>query len=183
MSCALVQGYSKSCRDAQGGVIKFYITELSNLATLTSASGVVTAMTLSTGKKFWTYEQEINTAEYTETITVNRQAGTNYVEQEFKATLLKRAAAISYELRALSAVNVMIVAEEQNAVSGVPTRFLLGATSTTMANGLALEASPSKSGKAMGDMNGYELTFKGQEPFLAPTVSAAILATLIVPAS
>ena len=56
MSCALTSGFTLPCRDGVGGVKTIYITELANFASATIASGVVTALTLDTGKKFWTYE-------------------------------------------------------------------------------------------------------------------------------
>lgn len=169
MSCALTQGYSKGCRDAQGGVKKFYITEQANIASITSSSGVISAITMNAGKKFFLYEQEINTAEFTETITPSRQNGTRFYDQNFTASLLKRASAINYELRALSVVNVAIIVCEQTG-----NNYLLGET-----NGLNLEPSASKTGKAMGDMNGYELVFKGQEPLEAQSISQTLINTII----
>src|SRR6185503_2239594 len=99
---AIAQGYTKQCRDAQGGVYKFYITEHANINqdTYVEASGVVTTLALASGKKFWLYEQELNTANYTETPTPSRTAGSIAVDQVFNATLLKRSAAISYSIRA-----------------------------------------------------------------------------------
>ena len=172
---AILQGYSKSCRDAQGGVQKFYITEHANIESYTEASGVLTAITMAAGKKFWLYEQEINTASVVETLTVNRQNGTNYADQTFNCTLLKRAASISYALRALSQQDVCIIAVEQNSVSGVSYMSILG-----IKNGLAIEPSDSTTGVQMADTNGYNLIFKGMEPHLAYSVSAAVLAPIIV---
>lgn len=174
---AILQGYSKSCRDTQGGVYKFYITEHANITSFTEASGVLTAITMSSGTKFWTYEQELNTASIVETLTVNRQNGTNYIDQTFNATLLKRAASLSYGLRAISEQDVCIIATEQNAVSGVGVNFILG-----IKNGLSLDPSESTSGVAMADTNGYNLVFKGMEPHFAYTVSSVILTQVTSPA-
>ena len=172
---AILQGYSKSCRDAQGGVQKFYITEWANIASYTETSGVLTAITMVAGKKFWLYEQELNTASVVETLTVNRQNGTNFVDQTFTCTLLKRSASISYALRALSQQDVCIIAVEQNSVSGVGYMTILG-----IKNGLAIEPSDSPTGVAMADTNGYNLIFKGMEPHFAYSVSTAVLAPIIV---
>lgn len=161
----ILQGYSKGCRDAQGGVQKFYITEHQNIASYTEASGVLTAITMNVGKRFYLYEQELNTANYTETITHNRQAGTTFSDQTFNATLLKRSASVSYALRAIAHQDVAIIAVDQTG-----TAFILG-----IRNGMALDASPSTSGTAAGDANKYDLVFKGQEPILAPTISDALI--------
>src|SRR5687767_12496424 len=93
---AIVSGYSKSCRDAQGGVKKIFLTELSNKDYIVAVSGVVTSFALDFGKKFWEYEQELNTAFGIETPTPNDVAGTFFVDQAVTITLLKRQASISY---------------------------------------------------------------------------------------
>lgn len=166
---SIVQGYSKSCRDTQGGVKQIYITELSNKATLTTASGVITAFTLSSGKKFWLYEQELNTANGQEVFTGNLQAGTRFVDQTVTVTLLKRQASISYQIKTLAAVNVMVIVYEQTG-----TYMLYGAT-----NGMWLDPSTSTTGTNMGDSSNYVLVFKGMEPEGAFEVPSDILAVLI----
>lgn len=161
----ILQGYANGCKDVQGGVQKFYITEHANIASYTEASGALTALTMNVGKKFWLYEQQINTANAQETPTTNRQNGTTFVEQTFNCRLIKRSASVSYALRAIAHQNVAIIVVEQTG-----TMFLLGAR-----NGLSLEPSTSNTGTAMGDVNGYDLVFKGQEAVLAPTVDSTIL--------
>ena len=172
MCLAILTNYSNGCRDNQGGVLKFYVTEWENIdqATYAEASGVVTTINLNVGKKFWQYEQELNTANYTEVQTPNRQNGTNFVDQTFNASFLKRSAANSYMLRALAEKNLAIITVDQTG-----TMFLLGRK-----NGLSLDPSTSTSGTAMGDGSKYDVIFKGQEPTLAPTISTAQLADLIV---
>lgn len=166
---AILQGYSAQCGDAQGGVQKFYITEHENIASFTEASGVLTNLTMVSGKKFWEYEQEIELAHGEEAVTVSRQTGTTFVDQTFTAVLHKRSASLSYALRALAHQNVAIISVEQTG-----TMFLYGKK-----NGMRLETGTSATGTAMGDRNGYELVFKGKEPIAAPTVSTDILAGVI----
>ncbi len=48
-----------------------------------------------------------------------------------------------------------------------------------MTNGMDLTTNEGGSGTAKADLNGYTLTFTGEEPEMASTVSDAILATLI----
>lgn len=171
MSClAILSGYSKPCRDFQPGVRKFYITEHANIASYTESSGVVTAMTMASGKKFWLYEQEVGVANGTEAINVNRQNGTYQVEQTFNAKLNKRGADLSYSLRALSQQDVAIIEVEETG-----TMFVWG-----LVKGLALDPSTSGTGTAGNDDNGYSLVWKGNEPNLAPTISQSILDTIIV---
>lgn len=162
---AILQGYSKGCRDAQGGVKKFWITEHANIESYTEASGVLTAITLTAGKKFWLYEQELQTANFTEQLASNRQTGTTFVDQTFNAVLHKRSASVSYALRALAHQDVCIIFQDQTG-----TNFVAG-----IKNGLSLDPSDAPTGTNMADLNGYNLVFKGMEPYLSFTVSDAII--------
>lgn len=167
---AIAQAYTKQCRDAQGGVKKFYVTEHANISSYTEASGVLTAITMAAGKKFWLYEQEMESAFGTENPTPSNVNGTTFYEQSFNAVLLKRSASLSYSLRALSNQDLCFIEVEQTG-----TMFILG-----IKNGMALQPSTSPTGTTMGDRNGYELVWMGKEPHMAYTVSDAILATIIV---
>lgn len=162
---AIAQGYSKACRDTQGGIKKFWITEHANIESYTESSGVLTAITLTAGKVFWLYEQELNTASTDEAPTPSRTNGTTFVDQTVNIVLHKRSASVSYALRALAHQDVVIIAQEQTG-----TNFIYG-----IKNGLALDPSTAPSGVNMGDMNGYNLVFKGQEPYAAFTVSQVIV--------
>lgn len=167
---AILQDYAIPCGDVQGGVRKFYITEHANIASYTEASGVVTAMTLNDGKKFWVYDQAFEVAFTTENINPNGQTGTITWDQTVFMKLNKRSASISYSIRALAHQRVCIISVENTG-----TMYVHG-----LANGLKLAASPSNTGTSMNDHNGYDLTFNGKEAIGAPTVSSAILDTLIV---
>jgi hypothetical protein len=171
MSCpAIVGGYTKPCRDSQGGVKKFYATERSNISSYTVVSGVLTAITMSPGKKFWLYEQDVNISKFDENPTPSRANGSYFVDQTFFCKFRKRGAALSYSLKALGQQDLAIIEVEQTG------EMFLGG----LVNGMALEPSTSSTGTAAGDSNGYELTFKGQEPEMAPTISQVILDTIIV---
>lgn len=171
MACPqILQGYGKPCRDVQAGTKKFYITEHANIAYYVEASGVLTSLSLNVGKQFWLYEQEPGVASGVEAITANRQNGTTFIAQTFTAKLNKRSASQSYALRALSQQDVCIIEVERTGEM-----FIYG-----LVNGLSLDPSESTTGVASGDHNGYNLIWKGEEPMLAPTVSQAILDTVIV---
>lgn len=165
----ILSGYTKSCRDAQGGVRKFWITEKANISAYTEASGVLTGITMASGKVFWEYEQELNSASYNEDPQTNRQNGALFYAITFNAVLLKRSAALSYQIRALAVQDVVIITLEQTG-----TMFISG-----LANGLALDPSTSPTGTASADRNGYELVFKGEEPMSAPTITQAQLDDII----
>lgn len=167
---AILQGYTNPCGDSQGGVQKFYITEHANIDSYTEASGVLTTLTMVSGKKFWLYEQEVEVADGEEKPTPSGENGTTFWEQTFTARLNKRSASLSYSLRAIAHQRVAIIV-----VEATGTMFLYGAKW-----GCKLQPSTSPTGKAIGDHNGYELSFLAKEPVGAFTVSQAILDTVIV---
>lgn len=170
MACpAINSGYSKSCRDAQGGIKKFYVTEKANISSYTVVSGVVTAITMAGGRKFWLYEQELNTASTVEAPTTNRQNGSFFVDQTLNAVFNKRSAASSYQFKTLAVNDLVFISQEQTG-----TNFVFG-----LVNGMSMDPSTSPSGTAAGDRNGYEFVFKGNEPDFAPTISDVLLSGII----
>lgn len=171
MSCpAILSGYSNDCRDAQGGVKKFYVTEKANIASYTEASGVCTNLTMVSGKKFWLFEQEVEVANFTEAPTPSRQNGTHFWDKTFNCSFLKRGASLSYSLRALGQQDLVIIHVEETG-----TNFVSG-----LVRGMALEPSNSMTGTTIDNKNGYDCVFKTKEPHGSYTLSQSILDTIIV---
>lgn len=171
MACALTQGYNLDCRDSVGGVKEIYLMELSNASTVTEANGVVTAITKATGKRFWKYNLQRNTASATETITGSKENGTVFFAQEVKMILNKLQASVRNEIKLLAQNRLIAVVVDRNG-----TNWLYGRE-----GGLTLDAGTATMGTASGDRNGYDLTFSGDEDEPAPTVDSTTLATLETP--
>lgn len=169
-TCAIIQGYEIPCRNSVGGVAEIYITEIENKASLTSSSGVITAFSLSSGKKFWTFKLEKENAEFTEKIVSSTENGTVYYEQEVKFNMKQLSASNRNNIRQLVQNRLFIIVKDNNGVY-----WLLGE-----ANGCDLAPSDGKTGKALGDLNGYSLVFMGREPVPAQQVTGSLLATLTV---
>lgn len=172
MACALTSSRTLACRDAIGGIKKVYITELENKATLTAAAGVITAFTLSTGKQFWTYDLIKETAEYEQKIVTSTENGTVFYETELKLMLHKTSVAMRNELKLIAQNRLMVIILDRNG-----DYWLMGEV-----NGADLAPSTSKSGKAFGDFNGYELIFSGKEVDLMQSVTSSLIPILVVPA-
>lgn len=170
MSCpAILSGYSNPCRDYPGGVKKFYVTEKANIASYTVVSGVVTALTMNSGKKFWLWEQFQGAANFNEAPTTS-DTGSYFVDQILTIRLDKREASKSYALRALAQQDLVFIEVEQT-----DEMFVTG-----LVNGSRMQPGNSPTGSAMGDHNGYALSFKASEREMAPTISQGILDTIIV---
>lgn len=162
---AIASGYSKPCRDYQAGVKKFWVTEHANIESYTESSGVLTAITLAAGKKFWLYEQEFQNAFTDEAPQSSRESGaTNWV-QTLTVQLNKRSSTLSYQLRAILHQDVVVIAQEQTG-----TNFIYG-----IKNGLSVDPSTAPSGKNTEDHNGYIINLTGKEPYGAFTISTDII--------
>lgn len=168
MPCALTQNYNLDCRDSIGGIKEVYFMELGNLSSFVEASGVVTTITKSAGKKFYKYQLVKQTASMEDVLTINEENGTIFSAQKLTIILNKMQANTRNEISLLGQNLLVCVAGDRNGKY-----WFLGAT-----NGLAITTIKGESGVKMGDRNGYTLEFVGAEPFMAQEVSSGIIAGL-----
>jgi hypothetical protein len=154
MACAINAGYALDCRDVVGGIKNIYVTELANKNTITTdASGLITAMTLTTGKQFWKYEllpRGANNA--TETWTSSPENGTLFADQAIVVQFPKQNSVLRNSLLLLAKNRCLVIVEMKNGEY-----FLFGEEHGCYAGG------PANSGQGMGDFNGYTITLSGQE--------------------
>ena len=169
MSCALTQGYTLDCKDSLGGIKALWLIAHANVASVTEASGIVSAITKSAGKVFYKYELVKNTGALTETITASVENGTVFYAQELSVVLNKLQANTRNEILLLAKNTLMAVVQDAN-----DKYWLLGRYS-----GLDVTGGTAATGTAQGDRNGYTLTFTGGEKELAPEVSSSIIAGLV----
>lgn len=172
MACTtIIQGFELDCLDSVGGVKEIYVTEFTNVpqANITASSGVITAMSCSSGKKFYTLQMRKQTAQADEKIVSSPENGTQYVEQTVSFNLHKLSAALRYTVKSLAKNRLMIIVKDANDVIK-----LYGQTTGCDAGEIV-----GTTGKANGDANGYTLSFMGMEPDQANTLSQAILTTLL----
>ncbi len=171
MACALTQGFTLDCRSGVGGIKEVYIMEVGNVTSYTESSGVITAITKVTGKRFWKYAQVRETSTADETITGSEQNGTIFYAQKVDVVFTKRTVNARNEIMLLAQNHVVIVAIDNTGAG-----WLYGRV-----QGLMLNAGSAPQGTAWGDRNGYVLNFTGNEVELAPQVDAATIATLQTP--
>jgi len=150
MACALTQGYTLDCRDSLGGIVEVYFTEAANVTATTEASGVITALTKASGKRFWKYALVKDTSMFNQTMTASVANGTVVYGQELQIILNKLQTNTRNELLLLA----------QNSLVAVMT------------------ANAASTGTAQADRSGFTLTFTGSEPALAPSVAQAVYSVL-----
>lgn len=168
MACALTQGYTLDCRDSLGGITEVYFIAFQDVSSTTEASGVITALTKVTGKRFYKYELTKGTSVMTENVNSNVQNGTLYFTPELTIILNKLQANTRNELLLLAKNLLVAVAKDNNGKY-----WYLGKT-----RGIDLTAGSATSGTAEADRSGYTMTFAGAEPSLSPEVNSAVAAAL-----
>jgi hypothetical protein len=171
MACALTQGYTVDCRDSAGGVKAIYIIEFDNVSGVTESAGVATAILKANGKRFWKYNLQRATAEASEAFQDNLENGTSFNKQTVNFILNKLQATTRNEIVLLAQNRLLMVIEDRN------TRYWLYGRET----GLMREGGKSGTGKVLGDRNGYELIFTGDERVMALEVQSGIIAGLETP--
>jgi len=163
MSCNITKGFELGCRDNTGGIKRAYI--LSGAITEVTVADVATAPFLSSGitgsGEFFAYDQVRQTANYGETINSSIENGTIFYEQSLTLQFHKYQDSLQDIINTLGqSADAKLIVETNNGASDNDAKFfLLGEF-----NGLTLSAGSGQTGTSFGDLNGYSLTFTGQEP-------------------
>ncbi|MBV7534048.1 hypothetical protein [Chitinophaga sp. sic0106] len=173
MPCNLTQNMTIDCKDSIGGTKEVLFIEFDNVTAITEASGVVTTITVATGKQFRRYVLPKETGFWTETPNSNTQNGTLFYQQELTVVINKMQANTRNELMLLAQNRLLAIALDLNGKY-----WLLGRE-----RALDLSGGDGGSGTATGDRNGYTRAFTGMERQMAPEVQSSIIAGLLTPAA
>ena len=173
MACNLTQNMTLDCTDGIGGVKEVLFIEYDNVTAITEASGVVTTLTVSTGKQFRRYAMPKETSFFTETLNKNIQNGSLFYQQELTIVLNKMQANTRNEIQLLAKNRLITIVLDQNGKY-----WLLGKV-----NAMEATSGDGGTGTATGDRNGYTRVFTGMEKDMAPEVQSSIIAALLTPAS
>ena len=173
-TCAITSGFTLGCRDNAGGLKNLYILSGSVDAVTGAADGLITD--LSGLGEFYKFELFRQTSDFTEAISSTPENGTVFYEQTVNATFFKLQSATRNQVRVLAKnPDLKIIVETNNgSVDGVGKFFYIG-----QENGAQLLSGQAQTGTAFGDLNGYTLTFTGQEPEPASELSGSNLTGLL----
>lgn len=171
MACALTQGYSLDCRDSAGGIKSIYLIEFDNVSGITQSAGTATVISKANNSRFWKYNLQRATGEWSEEYQDSAENGTSFNKQNLSIVLNKTQATLSQEIKLLAQNRLLAVVEDRNSKY-----WLLGET-----NGLQRDGGKAGSGKAFGDRNGYEINFTSEQTLPAIEVTSGIIAGLITP--
>jgi len=155
MSCNLTLGRQEPCMDTIGGLQNVYFVDNGDLGTVTlGTSDEITNMTGDSSNNLTAYKYELRGgSSFEQTINANRENGTHFFEQTLNLQLKKLTKEDNKELKLLIAARPHVVVEDHSG--------------NCMMMGLEFGANVSGgsivSGTAMGDFQGYTLTFTALE--------------------
>ncbi len=168
-TCDITSGFTLGCRDNTGGIANLYILSGSITTVTDESEGLISGITGS--GEFYKFELFRQTSDFTEAITSTPENGTVFYEQTLNAVFFKLQSSTRNQVKVLAQnPNLKVIVETNNGtVDGVGRYWLLGED-----RGMQLLSGTGASGTAFGDLNGYSLTFTGQEPNPASEISGSL---------
>ena len=172
-TCDITSGFTLGCRDNTGGIANLYILSGSIDSVVDASEGLIA--TISGSGEFFKFELFRQTSDFTEAITSTPENGTVFYEQTLNAVFFKLQSSTRNQVKVLAQnPNLKVVVETNNGtVDGVGRYWLLGED-----RGMQLLSGTGATGTAFGDLNGYSLTFTGQEPNPASEISGSLAGAL-----
>jgi len=170
LCCDLITGgIACGCANNLGGIQAIYITDHCNIDTITASAGTISAITLFTPGCMYEYCFNKNTSSLTEQAVISIENGSLFYSQTATVIIPRREVAKRNALAMLVQKNLFIIVLDQNGLY-----WALGEQ-----NGVNVTDIASTTGVVKGDLNGYTLTFLGEEPVQAQEVDPTIMAALI----
>ncbi len=172
-TCDITSGFTLGCRDNTGGIANLYILSGSIDSVVDASEGLIS--TISGSGEFFKFELFRQTSDFTEAITSTPENGTVFYEQSLNAVFFKLQSSTRNQVKVLAQnPNLKVVVETNNGtVDGVGRYWLLGED-----RGMQLLSGTGATGTSFGDLNGYSLTFTGQEPNPASEISGSLAGAL-----
>lgn len=170
MACSqTLAGLSRDCAANLGGIKTVYLANFDDVATITVSSGVVTAITMETSKKFYEYQFNPNTSNFTTTVQANRENGSLYFESVLSLVFAKQDATKRVEVNALAQAGLRGIAEDSNGNC-----WLFGYDEPML-----MTSGTAETGTAKADRNGYALEFTDAQMQMPYSVDSSIIAGLL----
>jgi len=173
MSCDIISGISKGCRENAGGIVEVYMRAypegyVGNDWYTLDADEIVTAFDGLTAS-FYQFSPNKNSSNWVENIQSSVENGTIGYEQVLTLVFAKNDADKRNSIKILGQNNLITIVRDKNEVY-----WLLGAQS-----GLEVSGGNSSSGTLLNDLNGWNITVGGTEALPAYEVDATIIDALI----
>lgn len=148
LGCSFSQGYDLPCSSV-AGIKQVYIGNFDGGVEYTTVTSEITAVTNSV-VDYYTIEQKIETAEYTETIQASFENGTVFNECSLTITLFNNTKELAELINTIKRANLSVIIEDN-----AGNYWLLGGADAFAAY---VSGGDRSLGKALGDLNGATLT-------------------------
>lgn len=172
-TCDITSGFTLGCRDNSGGIKNLYILSGSISSVVDASEGLIE--TISGSGEFFKFELFRQTSDFSEAISATPENGTVFYEQTVNAVFFKLQSSTRNQIRVLAKnPDLKVIVETNNgSEDGIGKYWLLG-----QENGVQLLSGTGATGTAFGDLNGYNLTFTGQESEPASEISGSLSGAL-----
>lgn len=166
MSCRTIAlaGIARDCLTNRGGIKYILLADYNDVSAVTVASGVVTGITMVTGKKFYRYDLRKEVGSLTSTPTLDASNGVAFVTSVIAGRLARMNASKRIEMNSLLLGNLAAIVVDNN-----DERWYVG-----LDEPVEMSGGESGTGTAYTDGNGYgfELTHVSNE--FPPTISSTV---------
>ena len=186
MACILSKGIKLDCSNNTGGVEAIWITAIDDIATLTvnevegapaSGDGTVTALTMDATKNFMKFETLRNSISFEQPSSINLENGSTFYTHTIQFQIPKQDVTKRNKIYQLAAgqQKVLVIVKDMNG------QYWLSGVQSDGSTAVALQVSVANamSGKAKGDMNGYDVTLTAELNSLAFSLSSTIATAVI----
>ena len=171
MACPkTLTGIGFECKDAVGGIVEAYISDINDVVSITPTADKVTAITMAEGKKYHTYKFRKQTGSVNSTINTDINAGTTWYQTDVVLQFTKMETSKRVEISALATGQTSIIVKDSMG------KYWLVGTKESPAE---LTAGTAATGTAMGDLNGYNITLSEMGAALPLEVDEDIIAGII----
>lgn len=179
MACTSVtlNNINAKCDTAVGGIKKILIANQNDVAEIVvdEKTGVITTITMESGKYFAQWLFRKNTANYSTSMTSDAAIGNTFITTDLNIQFTKAEATKRLEIQsAINAAAVIIIELQDKDDKGNNSYILLGYD-----NEVTVTSVNQQSGTAMSDLNGYTLTFQDTSVELPHFVEPTIISTLL----
>jgi hypothetical protein len=172
MACNTVtlNGINAKCDTSAGGIKRILIAQRDDVTIGTPDNqGIITEITVASGKYFVQWLFRKNTANYTTTLTSDPAIGTQALTTDLNLQFTKAEAIKRLEIQSAINASAVIIIEDMYGQY-----ILLGKD-----NDVTVTAVNQQSGTAITDLNGYTLTFQDVSLELPHFVDASIIPALL----
>jgi hypothetical protein len=173
MACTLTTGFPYECNNGAGGIKQgsLLLTDFDNITKSTSVvtDGEITTLSQVAGTSFKRYNIRKEIVSIDGTSTTDPLTGSNVLENVVLAALYKLSKTKNTELKLAQGTPLMVIVQDNNDIY-----HAFG-----YENGAEMLTVQSMSGKAMNEMNGYNLSITSREQNRY-TVSSTVMANVLV---